>query len=737
MTQRRFGLRSLLSVLVLAIAAPIAIFSSLLVWRSWQRQLAALDDQNVDLTRSISVAVDQEIDAAATALSTLAALESFAEADLGVTRAKVLLLLARQPNWQSILLIDAHGRVLLDTAEAAPRPGATLENQAVALALAGDRYAVSDLYPKSGSLLIAVAVPLRGSEPAAALAAEIRPAALLTVLHRQNVPEDGVVTLIDANQRAIASTPEEEAATGSYAGDDFAAAARLMNEGSWRGAVRGEAAYASLSRSPRTGWTVALEMPARGINAMRRRSLIQMAGIGIAFLALGLASSLLYGRQLTRALAGGAAAATRLARGEPVDPQPSRIKEIDELAQRLREAGVILAARQRERDQAARRAEQMGRSKDEFLATVSHELRNPLNAILGWVRLLRDGALDAPGRERALEVIERNTRLQSQLVEELLDTSRIVSGKLRLDMRPLDLQRAVSDAVEAIRPTAEAKDVRLEWKLEPRTVPLLADGERLQQVLWNLLTNAVKFTARGGAVTVRLGHDDAEAWLEVSDTGIGIEADLLPHVFERFRQGAPSASREHAGLGIGLALVRHLVELHGGSVAAASAGPGQGAVFTVRLPLAAERAVLMRGGLEPAAPSAGEPAPSLEGVGVLVVDDDEDTRELLARSLRRAGARVEVTGGAVEALARLALAAPDVLLSDIAMPTTTGYDLIAAVRARPSLRGLPAIALTAYGREEDRERALAAGFDLHLGKPVEPAALVRAVALLAARAASS
>jgi signal transduction histidine kinase len=633
---------------------------------------------------------------------------------------------------------------LLDTAEAAPSPGAKLDNQAVMLALAGGRYAVSDLYRKDGSLLIAVAVPLRGSEPAAALAAEIRPAALRTVLRRQNVPEDGVVTLVDANQRVIASTLEEEAVAGSYTGDDFATAAQRMNEGSWRGTLRGEAAYASLSRSPRTGWTVALEVPARGINALRRRSLTQMAGIGIAFLALGLVSSLLYGRQLTRALASGAAAATRLARGEPVDPQPSRIAEIHELAQRLSEAGAILAARQRERDQAAQRAEQMGRSKDEFLATVSHELRNPLNAILGWVRLLREGALDAPGRERALEVIERNTRLQSQLVEELLDSSRIVSGKLRLEMRPLDLQRTVSDAVEAIRPTAQAKEVRLQWTPEARAVPLLADGERLQQVLWNLLTNAVKFTPRGGAVTVRLGcapsriggHDDEDAWLEVSDTGIGIEAALLPHVFERFRQGAPSASREQGGLGIGLALVRHLVELHGGSVAAASPGPGQGAVFTVRLPLAAERAVLMRGGLEPAAAAASEPAPSLDGVAVLVVDDDEDTRELLARSLRRAGARVEAASGAEEALTRLAVAAPDVLLSDIAMPATTGYDLIAAVRARPALRGLPSIALTAYGREEDRERALAAGFDLHLGKPVEPAALVRAVALLAARAPS-
>jgi PAS domain S-box-containing protein len=391
---------------------------------------------------------------------------------------------------------------------------------------------------------------------------------------------------------------------------------------------------------------------------------------------------------------------------------------------------------QEERERLLNDAEAASRAKDQFLATLSHELRTPLNAVVGWAHMLRSGKLDPAGTERAIETIDRNARAQSQLISDILDISRIVSGKLRLNVRPVDLTPVVEAALDTVRPSAEAKGIRLQAILDPAAGPVSGDADRLQQVIWNLLANAIKFTPREGRVQVRLSRINSHVEVRVEDTGVGIGSEFLPHVFELFRQRDSSPSRQHGGLGLGLALVKHLVELHGGSVECASPGEGLGAVFSIRLPLMI-MAAREDAGVHPTADSgaAMPPAPSLEGVSVLVVDDDPDARQLITMLLGERGAKVIAVASAGEALKALETNRPDVLLSDIEMPEQDGYALIRSIRALPADRGgrIPAAALTAYARTEDRMQALLAGFHLHTPKPVDPAELAAVVASLAGR----
>jgi PAS domain S-box-containing protein len=414
---------------------------------------------------------------------------------------------------------------------------------------------------------------------------------------------------------------------------------------------------------------------------------------------------------------------------------------LQELADRA--ALVVANARLLSATRAERqRAEEASRLKDEFLATVSHELRTPLTSMLGWVQMLRAGKLPAERQARALETVERNARAQAQLIEDLLDVSRIITGKLRLETEPLELSAVVQAAVDSVRPAAEARRLELEVQLEPAVGPLVGDAHRLQQVVWNLLSNAVKFTPEGGRVSVHLSQAGGEARVRVQDTGRGIRPDFLPHVFERFRQADGSSTRRYGGLGLGLSIVHHLVEMHGGHVEAHSEGEGTGATFTVRLPLAPARpdALLegagagggarVRGAEEEGAPS------SLAGLSVLVVDDEPDVRELVTAMLEPRGVRVRTAASAEEALARLREAPCDVLLSDVAMPGEDGYQLVERVRRLPPEAGgrTPAVAMTAYARAEDRARALRAGFQLHLPKPLSPDELVAVLVLLSGRA---
>jgi PAS domain S-box-containing protein len=371
------------------------------------------------------------------------------------------------------------------------------------------------------------------------------------------------------------------------------------------------------------------------------------------------------------------------------------------------------------------------RRKDEFLSTLSHELRTPLNAVLGWAHMLLGAPPDAEVVRKGVEAIARSARAQASLINDMLDVSRIITGKMRLDTHPLAVAGAVEAAVDAVRPAAAGKGVDLRVDIRANPV-LLGDLDRLQQVFWNLLSNAVKFTPAGGVVRVEVDHADARARVRVTDTGIGIDLGFLPHVFERFWQVDSSTHRSYSGLGLGLAIVRHLVELHGGTVTAESAGAGQGAAFTVLLPVRAVQT--WAGPVPPQHDVEAAPAlpPSLAGLRVMVVDDDPDARELLAASLGQCGAEVVVAGSAADALDLLARQVPDVLVSDIGMPGQDGYDLIRAVRARSRDEGglVPAVALTAYGREEDRLQALRAGYQQHVPKPISPVELATVVATL-------
>ncbi|MBV9468453.1 MAG: PAS domain S-box protein [Abitibacteriaceae bacterium] len=395
-----------------------------------------------------------------------------------------------------------------------------------------------------------------------------------------------------------------------------------------------------------------------------------------------------------------------------------------------------------EQVQARREAETANRMKDEFLATISHELRTPLNAILGWSRMLGDSRLGETERAQAIEAIQRNAHLQTQLIEDLLDVSRIITGKLRLEARPTDLSAVVEAAVESVLPAAQAKDIRLQRVLDSGTNLVSGDPNRLQQVVWNLLSNAIKFTPKGGRVQVRLERVNSHIEIIVTDSGQGISPQVLPYVFDRFRQADSAMTRQHGGLGLGLAIVRHLVELHGGTVEAESAGEGQGATFTVRLPLIAVRSaeVSSERGEEREHPTGGQGvpfdcAPELEGLHVLVVDDEEEGRTIVTLVLEKCGAKVTAVNNAADALRILQEQRPDVLISDLGMPGEDGYSLIKKVRALPAEQGgqTPAAALTAYARVEDRMRVLRAGFQIHLPKPVEPAELIAVVANLNGR----
>ncbi len=384
-------------------------------------------------------------------------------------------------------------------------------------------------------------------------------------------------------------------------------------------------------------------------------------------------------------------------------------------------------------------AQESSRLKDEFLATISHELRTPLTAILGWAHMLRMGQFDAESTSKAFETIERNARAQAQLIEDLLDVSRIITGKLRIDVRQVDPNSFVEAAVEAVRPAAEAKGVRIQKIMDTGMVSVSGDPVRLQQVVWNLLSNAIKFTPKKGRVQIKLERVNSHVEIAVSDTGAGIPPSFLPHVFDRFRQADQRTTRQHGGMGLGLAIVRHLVELHGGTVRAESPGEGQGATFTVLLPVAPVYQAAVEGGR--VHPAARETLPffecvdRLDGVRVLVVDDEPDTRELLKAALGQSGAEVTAVGSTAEALDAVRAAPPDLLISDIGMPDEDGYELIRRVRALPDEQGarVPAIALTAYARVEDRMHALRSGYQMHVPKPVEMAELVAVAASLVQR----
>jgi signal transduction histidine kinase/DNA-binding response OmpR family regulator len=431
---------------------------------------------------------------------------------------------------------------------------------------------------------------------------------------------------------------------------------------------------------------------------------------------------------------------------EPHRPSEHVLHQLDVLA---RQAADLIERKQAEEEReellAAERvareaADAASRAKDEFLATVSHELRNPLNAMLGWARVLSGGTLNEETMARGLKAIEQNAKAQAQLIEDLLDVSRIISGKFRLKVEPIRVVRVIEAAIDSMRPAAEAKGVRLQATLDPDAEPVSGDAGRLQQVVWNLLSNAVKFTPKGGCVQVRLTRINSHIEIEVSDTGQGIAPEFLPYVFDRFRQADGSTTRRHGGLGLGLAIVRHIAELHGGSVTADSPGKDQGATFTVRLPLMVihkkysdEERVHPK--VDGDIALHFNPSSCLQGVRVLVVDDEPDALQLLSTVLTQCGAHVRTASSAEEGFAAVKEWRPNVIVSDVGMPEEDGYSFMKQVRTwcREAGAWMPAVALTAYARAEDRMKALDSGYQMHVPKPVEPLELIKVLESLVER----
>ena len=402
---------------------------------------------------------------------------------------------------------------------------------------------------------------------------------------------------------------------------------------------------------------------------------------------------------------------------------------VDDLQRSEQEREQLLVRAEKARSE----AEAANQIKDEFLATLSHELRTPLTSLLGWSSILRQIEDDPVRLKQGLEAIERNARTQARLIDDLLDVSRIVLGKLHLNVHPIDFSTVINAAINVIRPAAEAKAIYLEYRHQPGLATICGDPARLQQIVWNLLSNAVKFTPQYGRIEVTLDRQTSYARLKVADTGQGIDPEFLPRVFDRFRQADSSTTRNYGGLGLGLAIVRHLVELHGGSVSADSAGKGNGASFYVSFPLVAERTEPLR--LNLSGETLRHDLQALDGLRVLLVDDEADARQLIGTVIARTGAEVKACESASEALQVLAEWRPDVLMSDIAMPEEDGYSFIGKVRSLPRDKGgaTPAAAFTAYARDEDRQRALDAGYQMHNTKPVSSGQLVAMIAQLAGR----
>lgn len=424
-------------------------------------------------------------------------------------------------------------------------------------------------------------------------------------------------------------------------------------------------------------------------------------------------------------------------RRKPSEELERALAELREANERLVLAGIQLHELADEAERARANAERLrtqaeaaNQAKDEFLAAVSHELRTPLNAILGWTHMLRTGTLTPAAIDRALETIERNATQQMQVVSDILRVSEIITGKLHLDVQAVDLASLVASSLEAVRPAAMVKDIALEAEMQS-VGSILGDPDRVQQVLWNLLSNAIKFTPHGGRVHISLRQAGSVAELRVRDSGVGIAAEFLPHVFDRFRQEQSSYARSFGGLGLGLAIVRQLVELHGGTVKAESAGKDRGSTFTVSFPT-------RLGGLDAEPGDQRGPERSLDGLRVLVVDDEADSRDLLTALLEQRGAQVTEASSSKEALALLKVGRPDVIVADIGLPEQDGYAFMREVRAREDgrLSNVPALALTAYAGPMDRERALLSGYQMHMGKPFEPNHLIAAVERLTQRQVS-
>ena len=586
-------------LLLLACAGivPLAIMSGIGLYVLGQQQRAQTERVGLELARVIATAVDAELRSTVSVLDALATTFTLDGHDLPAFSERARRVLGTQRQWAAITLDDPAGARRVDTRFGGSELPPITERESFDRVVTTRTPAVGNLAEAhDGALLFAVRVPIiRNRELRYVLTAIVTPENVRDVIARHGVPGDWVISVFDANGRRVARSRAHEANLGGLASPTLRAliAARGREGVGVTNTLEGERIYTPYSRIEPSGWLVALGIPTALVEAAGYRSLAVYGGGIVLSIVLGSLAALWVARSINRPIADLRAAAQALGRRESPRPPDTSIQEIRDVAATLVAAAGERATVEAEREALLRKeqdaraaAEAADRAKDQFLAVLSHELRTPLNAVYGWARMLRTGRIQGePQITRALDVIERNANAQVQLVDDLLDVSRVITGKMRLDVRRVELTGVVEAALDAVRPAAEAKGIRLQSVLDPRAGPVTGDPDRLQQIVWNLLINAVKFTPKGGQIQVHLQRVDSHVEIVVSDTGQGIAPDVLPVVFERFRQADSSSTRTHTGLGLGLALVKHLVELHGGSVVAQSAGEGQGATFIVTLPL--------------------------------------------------------------------------------------------------------------------------------------------------------
>jgi signal transduction histidine kinase/ActR/RegA family two-component response regulator len=737
-------LRRRLFVLVAAGILPVAVMAGLGLVALARQQRAQAQRVGLELARSVATAVDAELRSSVSLVEALATTPTLDQDDLDAYRVRAERVLRVQPAWSALVLSDPAGTSLVDTRFPTGAALPAVEDRASfdRLVRTGEPAVGGLVRVGGGEWLFPVRVPVvRGGALRYVLTALVQPQKIRGILNRQGVPGDWVISIVDANGRRVArSRAHQETLGGPLSPTTAALLAQGRDEGTGVAyTLEGEQIFSPYSRIAPHGWTAVLGIPTALVERSVRRSLAVYGGGVLLSILVGTLAALWIAASINRPMAQLREAAQAVGRREPPPSTATSIREVSEVAGALALAAEDLARSEAERNELLRKerearqaAEGADRAKDEFMAVLSHELRTPLNAVYGWARMLQAGQLtDDALVARAMDAIVRNADIQVQLIDDLLDFARITSGKMRLESRAVDLAPVLQGAVDAVRPAAQAKSIHIEPALDGAG-PVTGDPARLQQVVWNLLMNAVKFTPKGGRVVLRLRPSGSHAEIVVSDTGQGIAADLLPHVFERFRQADSSSTRAHGGLGLGLALVKQLVELHGGTVRAESAGPGQGATFTVLLPLVARAAAEARAAWPP--PEGQGPVEEstalLRGLRVLVVDDEPEALALADAILTSAGAEVKTCQGAAEAFDALRHFRPHVLVSDIEMPGEDGYSLIRRIRglAAPEGGATPAVALTAYGRTEDRTRSLTAGFSMHVPKPVDPGELTAIVA---------
>lgn len=743
-TSRALSLKWHLLLLVAGSLLPIVVFAVVIVHQLSSQAEAASERRTLLAARNLSQTVEREISGTVRTLQAIAASEQLDQPNLKGFYDQAKRAAQTQPTWLNVVLLDPNGQQLVNIRQPFGAPLASAnEPESVRRVVQTHQPTVGDLAMgrMDRNLAFPVRVPvIRDGKLRYILTAAITPKALASVVASEtSMDGEWTRTVVDSRGIVVARTRNPERFVGKSGTPSFLKRIRESTEDVYRDStLEGVKVYLAFSRIRGSRWTVAVTVPVEVIQAPAQRAMVLVIGSGVVLLLASGIGALILSRQIAHSITSIAQAAEALAQGERPQIRSSSIREVVVLGESLQLSANLLSQREQERNDnlaraelARQEAEAANHIKDEFLAVLSHELRSPLNPILGWAKLLRTGKLDAAKTAHALETIERNAKLQTQLIEDLLDIARILRGKLNLTITPVNLALTIEAALETVRLSAEAKSIQIQMQLDPTVEFIAGDAARLQQVIWNLLSNAVKFTPNGGQIIIRLEEVGEQAQIQVSDTGQGISLEFLPHVFDHFRQADSTTTRKFGGLGLGLAIVRQLVEMHGGTVQAASPGEGQGATFTVRLPLPQEANPKI-GVDRNVFPEASVTAHPLQGVRVLLVDDEADTRELMAFVLETAGATVMAVPSAIAALNKVSQTDLDILVSDIGMPEMNGYTLIQQIRKLLPEQGgqVPAIALTAYVGEIDQQQAIAAGFQRHIAKPVEPNTLVEAIIAL-------